>query len=359
MDETTRQRLLREKQRMTNILIERVKRDFKQDIAIIGLSGSFANGDFHEHSDIDFVIINETTRGADIARSFILGDIGYDFYCSSWDWRLEQQASLQTPHIASLVDMQLLYCAKPAYLERFSALRQRALDELSKPIGPDCLARAKQHLEQAKLQYAETQLNDSLGAVRQASCGVLEESLYALASLNNTYYKKGIKRYAKEIRSFRYVPMQFEERYMQVVMARNPVEIREATGLLLKGLTSLLEDMLLSHTVRPVPSPELLRGTYEELWSNYRHKLLNSVKDGDPAAALLAATGAQQFLDEMSRSRGTKTIDIMQYYQAEELAFFQQRFLEAMDEYLAEYHQLQIEVERYESFEQLYATFMA
>ncbi|MCL2593553.1 MAG: nucleotidyltransferase domain-containing protein, partial [Defluviitaleaceae bacterium] len=60
-------KLLDKNQKLIDMVIERVKRDFKDDIAIIGLTGSFATGDFNEKSDLDLIIINNTRRGFEIS----------------------------------------------------------------------------------------------------------------------------------------------------------------------------------------------------------------------------------------------------------------------------------------------------
>lgn len=78
MDEKIKQKLLSKNEKLINMVIERAKRDFPDDIAIIGLTGSFNTGDFHEKSDLDLIIINNTERGWGIAAGFILDDIGYD-----------------------------------------------------------------------------------------------------------------------------------------------------------------------------------------------------------------------------------------------------------------------------------------
>ena len=47
MDEIIKKKLLDKNERLINMVIERAKRDFIDDIAIIGLTGSFSTGDFH------------------------------------------------------------------------------------------------------------------------------------------------------------------------------------------------------------------------------------------------------------------------------------------------------------------------
>ena len=62
MDEITKQQLFDKNNSLINMVIQRAKRDFPEDIAIIGLTGSFSTGDYHEKSDLDLIIINNTDR---------------------------------------------------------------------------------------------------------------------------------------------------------------------------------------------------------------------------------------------------------------------------------------------------------
>lgn len=106
--------------------------------------------------------------------------------------------------------------------------------------------------------------------------------------------------------------------------------------------------------VKPAPTFDNLRGTYEELWCNYRNKILNSVKTNDASYAFLSAFGAQGYLDEMAAEKGTKKFDLMQYFDASDLSVMKEKFLEMMDEYVDEYGKVGREVERFTTFEQLY-----
>ncbi len=121
MDEMTKQRLLDKNRKLINMVIERAKRDFPDDIAVIALTGSYSTGDFYEKSDLDLIIINSTERGWKISSCFILDDIGYDIYCTPWEPRIEAQADLTGPVISCLANMEILYCAKPEYLDKFNS----------------------------------------------------------------------------------------------------------------------------------------------------------------------------------------------------------------------------------------------
>lgn len=122
---------------------------------------------------MDLILINNTDKGWEIAECFILGDVGYDIYCTPWDTRIAAEASLDSPGVPSLTDLQVLYCAKPEYLERLKGYQKQALDALAEPIGPACLDRAAKHRERAKAAYADAMLHDETGAVRYGAFTVL------------------------------------------------------------------------------------------------------------------------------------------------------------------------------------------
>ncbi|HEX3048592.1 MAG TPA: nucleotidyltransferase domain-containing protein [Bacillota bacterium] len=359
MDEKTKQRLLDKNKKLIDMVIERAKRDFPDDIAIIGLTGSFSTGDFHEKSDLDLIIINNTDRGWGISACFILEDVGYDIYCTPWETRIEAQASLKSPYISCLIDLQILYCAKPEYMEKFNAYKQRALDTLAKPIGKGCIERAKQCIDIAKQEYTDTLLSDNIGTVRYAASKVLYNLTNALVSLNNTYFKRGVKRYLEQLATFQYMPVDFEKIYMAVIEAKTIQEIRNAAYEMLKSMVELYDKMDENFVKQPVPTYDNLRGTYEELWCNYRNKLIASTGSNDKSYAYHVARGAQEFLDEMAEEKGTKKFDVMQHFDPDNLPLFKERFLRVMEEYLEEYNKVGRKVERYQSFEQLYDKYYA
>ena len=358
MDEITKQQLFDKNNSLINMVIQRAKRDFPEDIAIIGLTGSFSTGDYHEKSDLDLIIINNTDRGWGIASCFILDDVGYDIYCTPWETRIEAEASLKSPMVSNLIDLQILYCAKPEYLEKFNVYKQRALDAFDKPIGKDCIELAKACIDTAKQEYADALLNENIGAVRYAAAGVLYNLINAIVNLNNTYFKRGIKRYLEQMATFQYLPDEFEKKYMAVISANTIDEIRQTSYDMLKSVIDLYDEMYINLVEQPVPTYNNLCGTYEELWCNYRNKVIASTEAKDKSYAYHVALGAQGFLDEMTKYRGTKKFDLMKYFNADDLTALKEEFLGVMDEYLEEYKKVGRKVERYDSIEELYKYYM-
>jgi len=184
MNDALKQKLADKNKKLIDMVIERAKRDFPEDIALIGLTGSFNTGDFHEKSDLDLIIVNNTERGWEIGSCFILDDVGYDIYCTPWETRLAQQAILENPGVSSLTDLQILYCAKPEYLDKFNALRQQALDMMAKSIGIECITRAKKHIDLAKQNYADVMLSNDEGTIRYGSSQLLYNLVNGIVNIN-------------------------------------------------------------------------------------------------------------------------------------------------------------------------------
>ena len=359
MEENVKTALLAKNQKIIDMVIERAKRDFPGDIGLIGLTGSFSHGDYHEHSDLDLIIVNVTERGWEISYSFILGDVGYDIYCTPWEPRLVSQSMLESPMVSCLLDMEILYVAKSEYMDKLKAYRQTALDELAKPIGKSCLDRASKHINQAKQEYTNALLTEEISPVRFAAGGVLYNAVNAVVSMNNTYIKRGVQRYLEEIRGYTYVPKDFEKNYMAVIDGKTVDELRRAAFDLLNNLDKLHGEMVEKLVEKPTPTYENLRGTYEELWCNCRNKIIRSTGLADKNYAFQSALGAQKYLDEMTEVVcGSPKFDLMKDFDSGDLQMFKVAFLRTMDEYLDEYKKVGRKVEKFCKFEDLYSEYM-
>ena len=357
MTDALKKKLADKNQKLIDMVIERAKRDFPDDIALIGLTGSFSTDDYHEKSDLDLIIVNNNDKGWGISAGFIYDDVGYDIYCTPWD-NLERKAELDCIGVSSLTDLQILYCAKPEYLERLAALQEKALSKLSEGIGAECITRAGKHINLAKQNYADMMLSDDSGTVRHASGELLFNVVNSIVNLNNTCIKRGIKRYFEELSTYRHLPENFEKLSMALINAKSVKEIREVSGLLLSNVISLRDKMHHEYVKKPVPTYENLKGWYEECWCNCRNKLIASTTVKDKAYAFFAANGAQNYFNEMTERLGTKKYDLMQHFDSDNLDRILNAFKVVMDEYLQEYEKVGRKVECYDSFEGLYKNYM-
>ncbi|MHB1629306.1 MAG: nucleotidyltransferase domain-containing protein [Bacilli bacterium] len=96
MDNDVKERLMRRNRELIDILREKIRTEYREDIDLVGVCGSFFTGDFHEHSDLDLLVVVNNNRAHGFSKCFILDGVGFDFYGSSWS-KLETMASWTKP----------------------------------------------------------------------------------------------------------------------------------------------------------------------------------------------------------------------------------------------------------------------
>ena len=211
----------------------------------------------------------------------------------------------------------------------------------------------------AKQEYADVMLQNEIGAVRYAVGGVLFNTINAIVDMNNTYIKRGAKRYVEELSEYKYLPDNFIGNYMAVIDAKTIEELRSTSFELLRNLESFYIGMVDKFINKPVPTYDNLNGTYEELWCNCRNKIITSCDLNDKSYAFHSALGTQSYLDEMAVEHvGTPKFNLMQHFDSDNLQAFKSEFLKIMDAYLHEYEKVNRKVEKFDTFDELYDKFM-
>jgi len=353
MDDATRKRLLAKNEKLINMVIERVKRDFPDDIVLIGFTGSFSHNNFYEKSDLDLCIVHDTVSFGKLWETFLFDGVAYSFVYISWD-NLESKAALERIGVSGLTDLQIIYCTKPEYLEKFNGLREKALRLMAEPINKDSLERAKKHMNFAKQEYAITMLSDDLGTARYASSRLLFNLVNTLVSLNNTCIKQGIKRYLDEVLTYRYLPDNFYSEYISVIESKTVCEIRNAALLLLSGVTQLYDAMCKQYITKPVPTSDNLAGTYESLLGGCLTKVIASIASSDKSYIMHAARTAQVVLNEIAEDTGTNAYDIMQYFDIDNPEILNDELIKVINNHAVECEKVGCKILRFETFEALY-----
>lgn len=100
-----------------------------------------------------------------------------------------------------------------------------------------------------------------------------------------------------------------------------------------------------------VPTKDKLKGTYEEIWSNWKNKIQYAAEHKDILLAFSSGVSCQEFYNQMHRERGAISINLMKHFQANNLDSFANVFEEAMELYKEHYDRLQMQVLTYDSMD--------
>lgn len=344
-------KLKQKNNQIIDILIQKIKNEYQEDIDLIGICGSFFTGDFYEKSDLDLVVVLNNDRGWGFSTCFILGDVGYDLYGTPWS-KLERMSSFEHTFVSHVIDVDIVYSRGPEHVERFMELRQKALNIINGPMNPELLQKSKKHLDDAVHSYGEMMIEEEPGAVRQLSGYIIRNLTDTVCFLNHNYFKLGVKHQLEEMLAMKRVPEHFEEYFNGIMHAVSVSEIKETSARLIKTVKALYDDIAEEMLEKRIPTKDNLKGTYEEVWSNWKNKIRSAAKNKDVLLAFSSGSSCQEFYDEMHRDLGTASINLMKHFQADNLEAFKNEFEKAMQQYKKEYDNLNMQVLTYNSMEE-------
>ena len=141
-------------QKIINAVIEKADKVCPGALALIGVGGSFARGDFYEKSDLDLLIVINDDRGWQLGCTFIQDDldVGHDIYCTSWE-SLQKNALYNDPNIAKLLDSKIVYCSDEKYMNRLEELKEQARQKILQPLSGEDYFKEENSLKEAEHFY--------------------------------------------------------------------------------------------------------------------------------------------------------------------------------------------------------------
>ncbi len=287
--------------RLVNWIRETVNRDYRDDIDLVVIYGSYLDGTANPQSDVDCYFVPRTERGRDFARTFILAGVGYDIYPRPWK-NLEEIALLQESMQPLVGDARVLYARDEAAAERFRSLQQTLRESLADKA---CVRKvvAGRWLEAAGL-VAGLRPDMAAAEVWKRLGFIIATLAEAVALRHHDYFHSGLKRQYEDLGRMPGLPPAIPIGYRAVVEAADTVAAVRAAIRLLKEVHVHLE---LSCTMPEAaecqdPGPgevnaAALAGLYEEISSTFI-KVRRSCAAGNHILAFLSAVCLQDVLDE-------------------------------------------------------------
>ena len=299
-------------------------------LALIGVYGSVATGDEYEKSDLDLMILIDDENGQVLADGFILDDvdIGYDIYCTSWDM-LEKDAQCEHAHLSKLFDAMIVYCRDNGTSKRLGEIRRKAAELLASDRRYE---KADKAFSDAKKMLAEVYLTQSLSKARSCAGAAIAFIENAVMLYNGQYFRKGTKRALDELKQLR-LSFDLETSILAVIQSETVEKIRA-------GLTEvfvLTDEYLQVPKKKELPSAQNLRGTYEEMYSNWKNKMAEAAGRDDVYSSFMNLLSLQYMFDEITECIAVDDFEIMDKFNPRKLEENVDVFDQALNKYLTEY----------------------
>lgn len=311
---------------VTKWVIDTVKEEYQNDIALV-ISHTTLRIDDQEKAISYFVPVTE--RGANFGQTFILGEEGFDIWGVPWE-RLEKFARLEDYNITCLADGEILYARTPEDEKRFLELKkQQAVYLANEKVMRQ---KALDAYGQAKKIYLETVFAQGSDAKMGAGY-VIDYLAQAIAFANLKYFKKSQMEQLQELSQMRYVPENFSEIYMKILVEKGEKRQKELCYMCIGLVRDFLEKRFDLQEKQQAQENEfqILADWYAELsytWLRIRYY----VSENDITKAYMWGCYLQMELNTVCRDFGLKKMELMDSFDSENLSVFVDRAAELEEE---------------------------
>jgi hypothetical protein len=298
------------------LLIEKIKKDYKDDIALVVMMGSQIFNDTHKKSDLDLYFVPKTKRGYNLGFVFTLDGIGFDIWPISWE-RLENIAKWNERIVSIITDGQILFVSSDEDLDRFNQLKASILDQ---SIHPSLKEKAKTKFKEAYKIYFDLCTSDHLSDVRKHGIKLLYLVTEVISMYNQIPVKRGRKHLKSEIMNMPDLPKGFSELYEGLFQSKDIKYIKCQLQELIKRMEMWFSDKS-KHII--IPFKDQAHGFYEEIINNY-NKIERAVELSDPYTALFAAAEIEFEFEWLFKDTDVKKDlpDLLSYYHPNQLEEF-------------------------------------
>ncbi len=287
-------------QHLVEWIRNKAEHEFRDDVALVLLYGSYVNNTTHRLSDVDCYFIPKNDKGYGFARTFIMGDVGYDIFPMSWE-RVEGLAEVKEFLLPLLGNSIILHADSIEDETRFMRLRDRLRNHLSD--AGFMHGKAVENFRKAEISLSRAGGND-LAVVRKQA-GLMLFGLHdAIAFANQTYFTRGLKKQFEDLKKFKRIPKDYFPLYLSLVGETDPDRIRSKASELLAAVAAFLDIREYPHlpALKPAPATGIpdyaeLAGFYEEAVSTF-NKIYVNCDEGEHLMAFVNAVCLQHILDD-------------------------------------------------------------
>ena len=337
-------------QKIIQAVIDKANKVCPDSLALIGIYGSADTEDEYDRSDLDLLILIRNDEGWKLGTEFILDDrkVGYDIYCTTLSG-LRYDAECHHARLSKLMDSRIIYIKDQDAYDELMTLRAQAEQFLS---SGERLERVYELVDKAKVAYANACLRKGSGQVRMEAYGVISYITDAVMLYHGKYFKRGVKRTFEELAA---LPIDdvFVQSIQKAVACKDISQLRD----LLKQMILYAEDHIRKEKPKARPS-ESLSGTYEEIYSNWRNKVEEAVKNADAFSSFMNMCSFQSMLSEIAEEVELPSFSVMDEYDPDSLEDNVMIFDKYLQEYERVYMRAGINVKRYSDVDEFVADYL-
>jgi len=336
--------------KLTEWAVNKIKRDFPDDVALLVANGCSVAGDGHGECFSFFVPATE--RGCELGREIHIGGVNHDLFPIDWA-RCERMANLEDGISFCLYERDVLYSRSPEDLVRFEALCQKLKDNLADPAY--VYPKALEQLDEAMNLYRSMMFEDQLHQVRLAAGYILYYLLMAVLYLNGRCQWPIHEGSLPLMAQCKQQPEHFAAYYQVLLSAKSAGELKSVAHLMIQTVRKFIAGY------KPCEQQEesskdyqWLADWYSELSLTWR-RLRHFCEQGNADAALQDGCMLQHECNIVAEEYGLEDLGFMGAFDSDDLSALSKRATEVEEKikaYVIETHGL---IPQYATFEEFAA----
>jgi len=360
MEQLEKEQLINRNKKIIEIIMEQIKEKCPDSIDMIAIGGSFCNGDIYEKSDLDLVIISRDDKAKCLDKCFILDDVAMDVYTHDWTG-FEQMAEYPHPYVTKLIDLDIIYVHDEDVLKRYKELQSKLKANMSN--NDLVLKNIEDHFNKLKSELDKLNQNENdLGLAFRKLAHIIRETEFIIYMANSSYVKGGTKRVPEEICNMKELPVGFVEIYSDITNCKSVDKIKEKSNKLVGCITAFIGQKGIKYTPSKKEDKEIERkdlmpnnlfGTYEEIYSNWKNKMMHAVSINSRYLSFVTMNSCQEFYDEMASIFIIPQIELMTNYNPDDLISNVNFFNSCMEQWLNLYRTHGVEVNYFANLSEL------
>ncbi len=347
-------------QKIIDVVMKQIEETCPDAIDMIGIGGSFCNGDIYEKSDLDLVIIaNDIEKASSVCKCFILVDVAFDVYVTDWS-RFSKMADYKDPYVTKLFDLDIVYTRDDSVKDRYLELREVCKKNMADiEVVKDSVRRQAALLSENYRLLEET---GDMGVALRLLNKIITNVEYIIYMINGSYVKRGTKRVPEEIAGMSKLPLHFLDTYNIICNCDSLTYIKAGASSFMMDMDELLSEYgievdEIENSKEESTKLELIadniRGTYEEIYSNWKNKMHHAVDLNSNYLSFRTMASCQEFYDDMADLFDIPRIELLVRYSPTDLVGNEVAFNKAMEEWKRLYTMVGLDVEQYNSLEEL------
>lgn len=314
--------LQQEREKLTGWLLDTIRTRYPDDIALVLVHDHLVLPGDDFKKAFDYYIPVDTpeaeARANQLARTFIIHDIGLDLYPRSWQ-RMEGMARLEDINTCILADARILYSRTPEDARRFQDLQATLRANLQDPAF--MYQKALTYLDRAMDLYRTMLFKDDLASLRLAADYISTSLAITLACLNHTYLRNSQEDRLEELARLPLMPEGLLPLMAGVIHLTTASALKERCYQLILSVRRFLEAQ---HPAAPAAKSDdltALADWYKELSYTWR-RIRYYAQQGDGGRSFTWGCLLQDELNWVSEEFGLPAMRVMDAYSADDLAGF-------------------------------------